>query len=159
MGGTPTPGEILSVRLSGTPYSYTVTATDTLQTVLSGLAQLISTDPNVSATVDSGNNRISLALKDASSTVEITYRIVLPSSTSLAALTSSTKTSGSTGTTISFAGLAKGTVGLYQVKFQVPSDAAANPATKLTLRQNLIIFGSVSEFDIFSNTVTFPVGE
>jgi hypothetical protein len=60
---------------------------------------------------------------------------------------------------VSFSGLTKGTVGIGQVSFLVPSDAKADPATKLTLKQNLIIFGSVSEFDIFSNTVTFPVGE
>lgn len=159
MGGTPTAGEVITVRLSETSYSYTVSSTDTLQTVLTNLAQLISTDPNVTATVDSGNNRISLSLKDSKSTVEIPYRIVLPAVTSLAALTGSSKTTGSTGTAISFSGLVKGTVGLYQVNFKVPSDAVANPATKLTLKQNLIIFGSISEFDIFSNTVSFPVGE
>ena len=159
MGGAPTAGEVIGVRLSGTPYRYTVSATDTLQTILTNLAQVISVDPNVSATADTANNKINLSLKDSTSTVEITYRIDLPAGTSLAALTSSNKTTGSAGTAVSFSGLTKGTVGIGQVSFLVPSDAKADPATKLTLKQNLIIFGSVSEFDIFSNTVTFPVGE
>jgi hypothetical protein len=50
-------------------------------------------------------------------------------------------------------------VGLYQVNFGVPSDAKPNPAAQLTFHQNLIVFGSVTETDIFSNPVTFPVGQ
>jgi len=158
-GGTPTSGEVITINLSGTLYSYTVSSDETIQSLITNLAQLVSNDPNVAATVDSANNRISLALKDTTSTVEITYRVILPNGTNILALPVSNKTTGSTGTSVAFAGLVKGTVGLYQVNFAVPSDAAANSTTKLTLKQNLIILGSVSEFDIFSNTVTFPVGE
>jgi hypothetical protein len=67
------------------------------------------------------------------------------------------ETTDSVAVGVNFAGPVKGTVGLYQVNFTVPSDAPDNPATKLAFFQNLIIFGSVTQFDIFSNQVTFAV--
>ncbi len=158
-GGTLVPGEVLTVRLLDTLYQYTVAASDTVQSMVTNFAQVISTDPNVSATADTVNNRINLALKDAASTAQITFRIIVPTTSTLLAATDSTTTTGSTGTSVSFAGLLKGSVGVYQVYFTVPANAAPNPVTKFSLQQNLIILGSVSEFDIFSNIVTFPVGE
>ncbi|MSO19024.1 MAG: hypothetical protein EXQ56_00940 [Acidobacteria bacterium] len=158
-GGTPVPGEILTVRLLETVYQYTVSASDTLQSMVTNFAQVISTDPNVSATADTVNNRINVALKNPTSNSQISFRLIVPTASTLLGITDSATTTGSTGTSVSFAGLLKGSVGVYQVYFTVPTDAAPNPLTKFSLQQNLIILGSVSEFDIVSNTVTFPVGE
>ena len=60
---------------------------------------------------------------------------------------------------VTFAGLVKGLVGLYQVNFLVPDSTTPDPEMKISLNQNLIIFGSVTQFDIISNTVSFPVAE
>ena len=65
-------------------------------------------------------------------------------------------TSG-TSASVTFAGLVKGWVGLYQVNFLVPASITPDLNTKLMLTQNLIIFGSVTQFNIVSNTVSFPV--
>ena len=60
---------------------------------------------------------------------------------------------------VTFAGLVKGAVGLYQVNFLVPDSITPDPNTRLTLTQNLIIFGSVTQFDIISNAVQFSIAE
>jgi uncharacterized protein (TIGR03437 family) len=46
-----------------------------------------------------------------------------------------------------FAGLAPGTVGLYEVTLQLNSDIPTNPRTQLTIAQDVFV----------SNIVTFPV--
>lgn len=156
IGGTPGPGQTVTVTLSGTVYSYTTVEGDTLETIVTRLAERINADPNVSATADATNRRIVLAAKnDAGATVSFTA-FVSEGATLTALLQSQSITSG-TSALVAFAGLVKGMVGLYQVTFLVPESLEANPRTKLTLTQNLIIFGSVSQFNIISNTAVFPV--
>jgi uncharacterized protein (TIGR03437 family) len=157
--GTADPGQTITVSLLETPYSYTTVAGDTLATVLTNLANLISADPNVTATADTTNSAITLQLRTPSQDATITFSVSFSSGATLGALTQSAEQSEALGTSVSFAGLVKGTVGLYQVNFVVPESAPTRPDTKLTLKQNLIIFGSVSNFDIFSNTVVFPVAD
>jgi hypothetical protein len=132
---------------------------DTLQTIVTRLAELVNADPNVAAVANLTDLSVDLVLRTASSEAQITFSTSLSSLTTLIALTRSTQTSGSQASLVSFAGLVPGGVGLYQVNFAVPSDAKPNPAAQLTFHQNLIVFGSVTETDIFSNPVTFPIGQ
>ena len=156
IGGAPGPGQTVTVTLSGTVYSYTTVEGDTLETIVTRLAERINADPNVSATADAPNLIVVLAAKnDAGATVSFTAS-VSEGATLTVRLQSQNITSG-TSTLVTFAGLAKGAVGLYQVTFRLPDSLEANPQTKLTLTQNLIIFGSVSQFNIISNTAVFPV--
>jgi phage tail sheath gpL-like len=159
LAGTADPGQTITVSLLETRYSYTTVAGDTLQSVLTNLASVISGDPNVTATADVTNSLINLQVRNPSQGATITFSVSLSPGATLSALTASAQLSEALPASVSFAGLVKGTVGLYQVNFQVPESAPAKPDTKLTLSQNLIIFGSVSNFDIFSNTVTFPVAD
>jgi len=156
--GTPEAGQIVTITLAETVYSYTTVAGDTLQTITSRLAEAIDRDPNVAAVADSTDVSVRLTLRNPDSDAEITFNAELSPGTTLILVPRSNVTSGSTATIVSFAGLVEGTVGLYQVNFAVPSDAEPNPAAELFLFQNLIVFGSVTETDIFSNVATFPIG-
>ena len=156
--GTPEAGQTVTITLSETVYSYTTVEGDTLQTIVSRLAEAINTDPNVSAVADSTDVSVRLALRDPNSEAKITFTGSLSAGSTLILVPRSNLTSGSTATIVSFAGLVQGTVGLYQVNFAVPTNAEPNPAAELFLFQNLIVFGSVTETDIFSNVATFPIG-
>ena len=156
--GTVEPGQTITVALADVPYSYTTVEGDTLQTVVTRVAETISGDPNVAATANTANSIVSLTLKDPAFTTKIGFSAtVSPADAQLFALSASSETLDSTAVGVNFAGPVKGTVGLYQVNFTVPTDAPDNPVSKLTISQNLIVFGSVTQFDIFSNRVTFPV--
>jgi uncharacterized protein (TIGR03437 family) len=99
-----------------------------------------------------------LALKDPTSTVKIGIQAtVLPNNGAVLVFPRSATTTDSEAVSISFAGPVKGNVGLYQINFTVPSDAVDDPNTKVTFVQNLIVFGSVTNFNIYSTPVTFPV--
>lgn len=155
--GTAEPDQTATVTLQGTVYPYTTVPGDTLQTVTQKLAALIDADPNVSAKADTTRNTISLALKNSTSGLTITFDATVTGGSTLFLLPQSTQTTNSTSASVNFAGLVGGSVGLYQVIFTVPSDQTANPAVILTLSQNLIVFGSVTSTNITSNEVTFPV--
>jgi uncharacterized protein (TIGR03437 family) len=155
--GSADPGQTITVSLADVPYSYTTVDGDTLASVLTNLANVINGDTNVSATADTTNMKISLALKDTTSTVQIGFSVSLSKNATLILRSSSATSIDAVPAALSFAGPVKGSVGLYQVNFTVPSDAVTNPVTKVSFKQNLIVFGSVTNFDIFSNTVTFPV--
>jgi uncharacterized protein (TIGR03437 family) len=156
--GTPEAGQTVTITLAETVYSYTTVEGDTLQTIANRLAETINSDPNVAAVADSTDVSVRLALRDANSDAKITFTTSLSADSTLILLPRSNQTSGSTATIVSFSGLVPGTVGLYQVNFAVPSDATPNPSAELYLYQNLIVFGSVTETDIFSNVATFPIG-
>ncbi|OFW10056.1 MAG: hypothetical protein A3G20_03565 [Acidobacteria bacterium RIFCSPLOWO2_12_FULL_59_11] len=153
--GIPVPGQFVTVTLQDTPYSYTAAAGDTLQIVLNKLTDLINGDPNVSATVDLTNFKISLALRNTNSGLKITFSVSASPAADLLMLTRST--TDTVNVSVIFAGPLNGTVGLYQVVFALPDTIEPNPKAALWLKQNLIIFGSISEFDIFSNPVEFPI--
>lgn len=156
--GTPDAGQTITVTLVDTPYSYTTGDNDTLENLITKLAEQINADPNVSATADTVGSRIVLAMRDPAFPVKIGFTASLsPSNGTLLPIPRSTTTTDAAAAPVLFAGPVKGTVGLYQINFTVPTDAATNPATKITFVQNLIVFGSVTSFDIFSNKVTFPV--
>jgi uncharacterized protein (TIGR03437 family) len=158
--GTPQTGQTVTITLQEqTNFTYTVAEGDTLQTIVTRLAELVNSDPNVLAVANLTDLSVDLQLRTANSDAEITFSTSLSSLTTLIVLTRSNLTSGSQAAIVSFAGLVPGSVGLYQVNFGVPSDAKPNPAAQLTFHQNLIVFGSVTETDIFSNPVTFPVGQ
>jgi uncharacterized protein (TIGR03437 family) len=159
--GTPQPGQTVTITLQEqTNYTYTVAEGDTLQTIVTRLAELVNSDPNVSAFANLTDVSVELQLRTTvSQDADITFSPSLSSPTTLIVLTRSAETSGSQAAIVSFAGLVPGSVGLYQVNFTVPSDAKPNPAAQLTFHQNLIVFGSVTETDIFSNPVTFPIGQ
>jgi hypothetical protein len=156
--GTPVAGVTVTVKIADTPYSYTVQEGDTLLSTVSRLAEQVNNDPNVMAAVDPQTLLMSIAFRDPANQTDITFTAEISDQTSLLAFTRSAETTGSEFAAVSFAGPVEGLVGLYQVNFVLPTGTPPNPATKLTLSQNLIIFGSISEFDIFSNVVSFPVG-
>lgn len=62
-------GDTATITISGTAYTYTVTSSDTLTTIVTGLVNLINGhDPNVSAAAGGAFNRVVLtALKDGNS--------------------------------------------------------------------------------------------
>ncbi len=155
--GTPQPGQTVTITLLETVYSYTTVEGDTLQTIASRLAEQINLDPNVTALANLTDVSVELELRVPTSEAKITFTASVSADATLILLPRSTQTSGSSATIVSFAGLVPGTVGLYQVKFTVPSDAESNPAAELILHQNLIVFGSVTETNIFSNPATFPI--
>lgn len=158
--GTPQAGQTVTITLQEqTDYTYTVVDGDTLQTIVARLAELVNADPNVSAAANLTDLSVDLQLRTPNPDAKITFSTSLSSLTTLIALTRSTETSGSQAALVNFAGLVPGGVGLYQVNFVVPSDAKPNPAAQLTFHQNLIVFGSVTETNIFSNPVTFPIGQ
>ncbi len=157
IAGSPEPGQTLSLTLGDTSYSYTVVEGDTLASIVTNMTELVNADPNVVATADTTQLSIALALRVPTTNLQVTIRAELTGSGALFVLVRSTSTTGSTFAGVTFAGPVEGLVGLYQVNFTVPSDATADPATKLTVIQNQIIFGSVTQFDILSNIVTFPV--
>ena len=111
------------------------------------------------ATANTTKVSIELALKDPNSEAEIAFTGVLSAGSTLILVPRSNLTTGSTATIVSFGGLVSGTVGLYQVNFSVPADAPPNDAAELILFQNLIVFGSVTETNIFSNPATFSIGQ
>jgi uncharacterized protein (TIGR03437 family) len=152
-------GQTISVELSGVPYSYTTVAGDTLESVATNLASVVNGDPNVTATADTALRRVTLTLKNPAQTPKVTFKVTFSTDSTISAVSQATNSQAATVAGVSFAGPVKGGVGLYQINFTVPSDQAPNPATKFSLSQNLIVFGSVTERNIFSNTVTFPVGE
>jgi uncharacterized protein (TIGR03437 family) len=156
--GTADAGQTLTVTLSGTRYPYTTTAADTVATVLNNVASLINSDPNVTATADATNRRINLALKDANSRLQITFTVAVTGGTTLLAQGQSGNTTGSAPASIVFAGMVGGYAGLYQVNFTIPSDAQPNPSQTFFMYQNLIVFGSVTGTNIYSNEVTIPIG-
>ena len=161
-GGTLEPNQTVTITLEGgssggTPYSYTTTTTDTFTSLLTNLRDLINGDPNVTATVDTINLQISLALKNTGSSLKVTFTVTLSPGSTLIAVPQSTTNTGSESASVTFAGMVSGYVGLYQVNFTVPTDQAANCAQILNLSQNLIVFGSTTATDIVSNDVTFPI--
>ncbi|MBI1956289.1 MAG: hypothetical protein HYS38_07825 [Acidobacteria bacterium] len=153
--GTPEPGQIVTVTLQDTPYSYPVAARDTLQIVLNKLTDSINGDPNVSATADLTNFTISLKLRNTNSGLKITFSVSVSPVGDLIVLTRST--TDVVDVPVTFAGPLNGSVGLYQVNFTLPTSIPPNPKAALRLKQNLIIFSSTSPFDIFSNPVEFPI--
>ena len=128
-----------------------------METIVSRLAELINNDTNVSATADTANLAINLQLRSSAGGLSIPFRVSLPPDATLLTLTQSAETTGTTGGLVTFAGLVKGFVGLYQVNFTLP-DLPPNPNTKLALRQALITLGLPAGVDIYSNTVEFAVG-
>jgi hypothetical protein len=157
-GGTAEPGQTVTVSLGATPYSYTTTSSDTLESIVSAMTKLLNSDPNVTATADTVNLKINLALKTAGSTQKITFTTTQSAGSTLIVFPQSTTNTGSEAATINYAQMVAGSVGLYQVNFTVPTDQAVNPAQILTLSQNLIVFGSVTATNIVSNDVTFAIG-
>ena len=157
--GTPQAGQTVTVTLAGTVYSYTTVEEDTLQTIIARLAEQIDRDPNVTASANTTEISIVLRLRDEESEAEIPFTATSSAEPDLILIPQSTQTSGSTLTAVTFSGLVEGSVGLYQVNFAVPADAEPNPAAELILFQNLIVFGSVTQTNIFSNPVTFPIGQ
>jgi uncharacterized protein (TIGR03437 family) len=155
--GTPQPGQTVTITLAETVYSYTTVNGDTLQDIANRLAELVNNDPNVAAIANATEVSVQLALRDPNSDAKITFTTSTSSGATLILVPRSVQTSGSTASIVSFSGLVPGTVGLYQVNFTVPPDAESNPAAELVLHQNLIVFGSVTETDIFSNPATFPI--
>ncbi|OFV97820.1 MAG: hypothetical protein A3H28_10815 [Acidobacteria bacterium RIFCSPLOWO2_02_FULL_61_28] len=173
IGGTPEPGQTVTITLADVASSsYTMQPGDTLETIVNNLAELVNGDPNVTAIADPANSRILLQLRDPGQTSPITISLSVSEGATLTigfepphlapgsakATNTVTANVGATNAAVSFAGLVRGTVGLYQVDFSVPSDAKPDPAAILTLYQNLIVFGSVTGTNIFSNPVTFPIG-
>ena len=157
--GTPQAGQTVTITLAETDYSYTTVEEDTLLTIIARLAEQIDRDPNVTASANTTEVSIELRLRDEESEAEITFTATLSAGSTLILVPQSTQTSGSTLTAVTFSGLVEGNVGLYQVNFAVPADAVPNPAAELILFQNLIVFGSVTQTNIFSNPVTFPIGQ
>jgi len=155
--GTPQGGQTVTITLAETVYSYTTESGDTLQTIVSRLAERINADPNVAATANLTDVSVELNLRDPNSEAKITFNTALSSGATLILLPRSNQTSGSTATIVNSAGLVQGTVGIYQVSFDVPSNAETNPAAELILHQNQIVFGSVTETNVFSNAATFPI--
>ena len=158
VGGTPGPDQTVTVTLSGTVYSYTTVEGDTLETIVTSLAERINADPNVSATADTANLRIVLAAKNDVG-AGVSFSASVSEGSTLAVLLQSVDINSGTVVLVTFAGLVKGLVGLYQVNFLVPESITPDPNIRLKLTQNLIIFGSVTQFDIISNSVSFPVAE
>lgn len=155
---SPVPGQTITVTLAETVYAYTTVEGDTLATLVTKLASVIDKDPNVRATADTEGSRIILALRDPTSKAKIGFTVsISPATGTLLAISRSTTTTDSLPAPVEFAGPVKGTAGIYQINFTVPAEAPVNPSTKVIFNQNLIVFGSVTEFNIFSNTVTFPV--
>ena len=158
-GGTAAPGQTVTISLLETPYSYTTTDGDTLQTVVSRLADLINGDPNVTATADLTNLTVRLQLRNTGQDQRITFSSSLSPGATLLVLTQSSQSTDATSVPVTFAGLVKGSVGLYQVNFTLPDTIQPNPSETLTLSQNLVVLGSATSVDIFSNSVEFPIGE
>ena len=157
-GGTAEPGQTVTVTLDSTPYTYTTTSSDTLESIVNAMTKLLTSDANVTATADTVNIKIDLALKSSGSTQQITFTTTQSAGATLIVFPQSTTTTGSEAATVNYARLVAGSVGLYQVNFTVPTDQAVNPAQILTLTQNLIVFGSTTGTNIVSNDVTFPIG-
>ncbi len=157
--GTPQAGQTVTITLAETVYSYTTVEDDTLLTIIARLAERIDRDPNVTASANTTEVSIELRLRDEDSEAEIPFTATLSAGSTLILVPRYNQTSGSTLTAVSFSGLVEGTVGLYQVNFAVPADAEPNPSAELTLFQNLIVFGSVTQTNIFSNPATFPIGQ
>ena len=140
---------------------------------MANLAELVNSDPNVTATVDLATLRIALNLRDPNSGLFITYSAFVSPEDTLEVLLDSqhllpgmaqvvnpvSAFIGETAVSVTFAGLVRGQVGLYQVNFTVPASLQATPNAQLTLKQNLVVLGSATSIDIFSNTVEFPVGQ
>ena len=139
IGGTPAPDQTVEVTLSGTVYSYTTIPGDTLETVVTKLAELID-DPNVSATADPANRRVILQAANSVGTT-VTFSASVSEGDTLTARTRSQNRTTGVPALVPSARLVKGAVGLYQVNFTVPDTIDPNPETKLTLIQNLIVFG------------------
>ena len=157
--GSADPGQTITVSLAGTTYSYTTVDGDTIDSVLTSMTAILNNDPNVTATVDTTTSSIALALKDTTSTVKIGIDAsVTPAKTAtLLVFPRSATTTDSEAITITFAGPVKGSVGLDQINFTVPTDAPDNSDTLVTFLQNLIVFGSVTNFNVYSAPITFPV--
>ncbi|MBI4443928.1 MAG: hypothetical protein HY649_11205 [Acidobacteria bacterium] len=158
-GGTAAPGQTVTINLLETPYSYTNSDGDTLQTVVSRLAELISGDPNVSATADLTSLTVRLQLRSTGQDQRITFSSSVSPGATLLVLTQSLQSTDAISVPVAFAGLVKGSVGLYQVNFTLPDTIQPNPSETLTLSQNLVVLGSATSFDIFSNSVDFPIGK
>jgi phage tail sheath gpL-like len=157
IAGSPEPGQTLTLTLGDASYSYTIAEGDTLANIVTNLAAVMTDDPNVVATVDTTQLSIALALRVSTSDLKVTVKADLTGPGALLVLVRSAQTTGSAFAGVTFAGPVEGLVGLYQVNFTVPSEATTDPATKLTVIQNQIVFGSVTQYDILSNIVTFPV--
>jgi uncharacterized protein (TIGR03437 family) len=158
--GTPDRGQTVTVTLADTTtYTYTTVDNDTLANVVTKLAATINADPNVAAAADTTGERILLSMKDATAKTKIGFRVkVDPAGTAtLLPVARSTTTTDSTSASVVFAGPVKGAAGLDQINFTVPSTATENADTKVTFVQNLIVFGSVTNNNIYSAPVTFPV--
>ncbi|MBI4460353.1 MAG: hypothetical protein HY648_09890 [Acidobacteria bacterium] len=147
--------QVVTITLQDTPYSYTVAPGDTLQTVLNKLTESINTNADVSATADLNNFRISLKLRNEGQNLKIPFSVSVSPAGELLTLTLSD--TNVVDATVVFAGPLNGTVGIYEVRFTLPETIEPNPKAALRLRQNLIVFGSITEFDIFSNFVEFPI--
>ncbi|MBI2816424.1 MAG: hypothetical protein HYX72_05765 [Acidobacteria bacterium] len=86
--GTPAAGQIISIGLSGTAYTYLPVASDTLATVLNQVVEQINSDLNVVATADVANAKIHLELRDPGSGLNIPYTAsVEPAGSTLTAAT------------------------------------------------------------------------
>ena len=88
--GTPGSGQIVTVTLGGTPYTYTPVASDTIETLLNQLVNIVGADVNVIATADLANSQLHLELRDPTSGLNIPYTVdVEPAGVSLTAATDS----------------------------------------------------------------------
>ena len=157
IGGTPEPGQTITIKLADTVYSYTTRENDNLQSVVEGLAAVVNSDPNVSATADLSILGVRLALRESAKDAAIGF-----SANASVGSTTTVFVQGNVPTNFQTVGvgaaeMVRGVVGLYRVTFTLPLDLPTNNETVLALSQNLIVFGSVTQFNINSNSVTFAV--
>lgn len=159
IGGTPEPGHTITVKLSETVYTYTTVAGDTLQSIVTGLAAAVDTDPNVSATANLSILGVDLQLgnpqQDPAPTIGFSASASVGST--LTVFVAGNVPTNTVGVAVASAQMLRGLIGLYSVTFTLPLDLPSNPETVLVISQNLIVFGSVTQFNINSNPVTFAV--
>ena len=71
--GAVTAGQVVTIDLSGSKFTYTTEASDTLVSVINAVTALINADPNVTATASVSDLRITLALRNANSGLFIPF--------------------------------------------------------------------------------------
>jgi phage tail sheath gpL-like len=159
IGGTPEPGQTITVKLAETVYTYTTVPGDTLQSIVNNLAAVVNTDPNVSATANLSILGVDLALKnpqqDPAPVIGFSASVSVGSTVTV--FVSGRVPTNTVNVAVVSAQMVRDSIGLYSVTFTLPLDLPTNPETILEISQNLIVFGSVTQFNITSNPVTFAV--
>jgi uncharacterized protein (TIGR03437 family) len=159
IGGTPEAGLTITVKLAETVYSYTTVTGDTLQSIVSGLAAVIDSDPNVSAIANLSTLGVDLVLRnpeqDPAPTIGFSASASVGSTVTV--FVSGRVPTNTVNVAVVSAQMLRGSIGLYSVTFTLPLDLPPNSETVLAISQNLIVFGSVTQFNINSNPVTFAV--